>query len=102
MKNPGRFGTSGGEPDVIGAVGDETSAAGSEGPLVRQGGRQVRLRKPLPIHAAVSGDEQLELPLDRITERNAALFVPEGQGIIKCLGVGVFELQRPRFAAVCS
>ena len=81
MKDPRRFGSARGEPDVVLAVGDEAGAAGGEGPLVRQGRRQVLRRKRFPVRSAVGGDDQLKSPFDGVAEGDAVLFVPEGDGI---------------------
>ena len=50
---------------------------------------------------AVRGDHQLEMTLNRIAECDAVLSVPKRQRIVEAVGIGILELQRPRFAAVC-
>src|SRR5260370_11244555 len=56
MKDPRRFGSPRREPDVTFAVGDETGAAGREGPLTGQGRREDLCRNPFPIGSTVCRD----------------------------------------------
>src|SRR5262249_6542003 len=86
-KDPRRPGPPRREPDVLRAAGDEAAAAGREGPLAGQGRRQGLGRERLPAGAAVRGDDQLKLPLDRVAEGDAVLLVPEGDGVEEGRGV---------------
>src|SRR5581483_11404424 len=76
MEDSRRFSSSRTEPKVLRAVRDEAGAAGREGALVRQSRRQVGPRKPLPMRAAVLGDDQGKFSLDRVAESHAVLVVP--------------------------
>src|SRR5262249_10065500 len=82
------------------AAGDEARAAGGEGPLTRQGGRQDLRRKRFPVGSAVCSDNQLKQPFYGVAKGDAVLLVPEGHGIKKSRRVVTLELRRPRLAAV--
>src|SRR5579862_7513305 len=100
MEDPRRLGSACREPDVTVAVGDEAGTAGREGSLAWEGRRKVLCRKRFPVGSTVCGDNQLKRPFDRVAQGHAIVLVPEGHGIKKSRGVGAFELQGPRLAAV--
>lgn len=99
-KDACRFGSAGCEPNVLLAMGDEAGAAGREGALAGQSGREPLGRQRVPMGAAIVGHDHLKPTLERVTEGNVVLLVPQGNGVVKGCGVGVFELHSPGFATI--
>ncbi len=78
----------------------DVSATGSERAFIHLRGRQVSCRHTRPRATAVSGGEYVKLLVDRITERDTVVCIPERHRIEERLFVFVSELHFPGRAAV--
>src|SRR5436190_12659361 len=95
-----RGGTAGGEPDIRCSADCYAAAAGREGRLVCNGGRDVLIRDLFPGDAAIRRANDKKAAVHRITERNAVALIPKGEPIKEGLRVTVDELSDPGASTV--
>ena len=90
----------GANPDIAGPGHGHVGAAGGKRAFIRQRRRQALARRPTPRAPAIGGQQNHELSVDRIAERDPAAGVPERHRVEERARILVLELQSPRLAAV--